>query len=157
MIDAYPRLQRSWLKKRCCNNLQQFDEKIDFTWNYAPHCTLFVKYITCRPSFLLVCLYACFPQGWVESHFSDSKSAPVSGSNTPVPAPTPINFKTSLCLLLTLCKLQKNSYQNYSAYFASWEKLYTVAILPLIKQKWLKWQCYIVTQGHNKNEFIGVC
>ena len=85
----------------------------------------------------IICQAACFPHGWVESHFSDSEPAPVSDSNTPVPTPT--SFKTSLRLLLTLHKLQKNSYQNYSVYFASWDKLYTMAILPLIKQKWLKW------------------
>jgi len=58
MIDACPCLQRSWRKKRFCNNLQHFDEKINFTWNYALQCTLFVKYITCRSSFLLV-VYMC--------------------------------------------------------------------------------------------------
>ena len=35
MINACQCLQRTWHKRRCCNNLQQFDQKIDFIWNYV--------------------------------------------------------------------------------------------------------------------------
>jgi len=44
-----------------------------------------------------------------------------------------------LRLLLTLRKLPSNSYQKDSVYFASWGKIYVVAILTLIEYKWLKW------------------
>jgi len=48
-------------------------------------------------------------------------------------------FKHQLRLLFTLRKPPSNSYQKDSIYFALWGKIYSVAILPLIHHKWLKW------------------
>ena len=47
-------------------------------------------------------------------------------------------LELQLRLLLTLRKLPSNSYRKDSVYFASWSKIYVVAILPLIEHKWLK-------------------
>ena len=63
-------------------------------------------------------------------------------------------FKHQLRLLLTLRKLPSNSYQKDNVYFASWDKIYAMAILPLVEHKCLKWSCDKHNTGiHNMLRF----
>jgi len=88
----------------------------------------------------------------VESHFSDSDSAPASGFKSPAPTMKKLAIITSDRLLFTPRKFPRTSYQKDSVRFASCGKINSVVIFSLIQRKWLKWS----HEKHNAKRHVEV-
>ena len=154
-------LQRPWNYLRCCYVKAPVPPLPPFSKGAVPpSCTplpasLFAaKWFQNSPDFLNLPINSPIwqpsNQRWAESPFPDSDSTPVHALRLLLCKILELHLR----LLLTFRKLPSNSFQKDSVYFASWGKIYVVAILPLTEDKWLKWSCdKHNTERHNMLRF----